>query len=123
MSNCWKMEGCHLLICFFKKLPLVRKPCRHSILTFLSCSICCTLQAQNTFRQTQETTGLKRARSICGSYYLLLKSRTLLSSNNYLLQPTQKHQQTCLFFALAKFQKKKNEAWLSFKFSSPPPPS
>lgn len=44
MSNCWKMDGSHLLICFFKKLPLVRKPCRHSTLAFLSCSMCSILQ-------------------------------------------------------------------------------
>jgi hypothetical protein len=66
------MEGCHLLIRFFRKLPLVRKPCRHSTLVLLFCSMSSTLPSTHKFRQKQETWDLKKTWRTCdtGSWYL-----------------------------------------------------
>ena len=90
MSNCWNIEGCHLLICFFKKSPLVRKPCRHSTFAFLPCS----MRTPQGAAQVETTSWNLKYRGACGSWYLPRQGCTLPSPNKILVATYPKRNKT-----------------------------
>lgn len=90
MSNCWNIEGCHLLICFFKKFPLVRKPCRHSTFAFLPCS----MRTPQGAAQVETTSWNLKYRGACGSWYLPRRGCTLPSPNKILVATYPKQNKT-----------------------------